>query len=58
MGLATLARGDATSLVAYIALDTGSATVTQARDMSGRAADMVEPWVANTALDTVRRALL
>ena len=58
MGLAAIARGTAASLVAYIALDTGAGTVAHARDMAGRAADLVQPWVANTALDAVRRALL
>lgn len=58
MGLAALARGEEGRLVAYIAIDTAATTVGHERDMSGRAADLVQPWVANTALDAVRRALL
>ncbi len=57
LGLAVLARGEA-ALVAYVALDTGSQVIRHTRDLSDRPADIVMPWVVNTALDTVRRALL
>ncbi|HOG47527.1 MAG TPA: CinA family nicotinamide mononucleotide deamidase-related protein [Anaerolineae bacterium] len=58
LGLAVLARGEPGSLVAYVALDTGEAVIRHSRDLAGRPPDLILPWIANTALDAVRRALL
>lgn len=58
LGLAVVARrGDGES-VAYIALDTGQTIIRRERDFAGRPAELVLPWIVNTALDVVRRALL
>ncbi len=54
LGLAVLARGQE----AYIALDTGVEVIRHTRDFAGRPPDFVLPWIVNTALDAVRRALL
>ncbi len=54
LGLAVLASGS----TACVALDTGEETIHHTRDLAGRPADFGLPWVVNTALDAVRRALL
>jgi nicotinamide mononucleotide (NMN) deamidase PncC len=55
-GLAVLPG--ANDSLAYIALDTGAALIHCEREFSGRPAELIMPWIVNTALDLVRRALL
>lgn len=58
LGLAVVAGGEPGSPLAHIALDTGEAVIRHNRELSGRPAELIMPWIVNTALDAVRRVLL